>query len=134
MRDQVIETTPRTKYGDAKKAYAARVLMRRSLLDGFLVLLGVLSAGFGLKGFLLPNGFVDGGATGISLLLSRVTGMPLALLLILVNSPFILMGFSQIGRNFGIKTAVAIVALAITVAVVPYPVITADKLLVPASV
>jgi uncharacterized membrane-anchored protein YitT (DUF2179 family) len=130
MRDHVIETTPGTKYGHAKKAYAARVMMRRSLLDGFLVLLGVLSAGFGLKGFLLPNGFVDGGATGISLLLSRVTGMPLALLLILVNSPFILMGFSQIGRNFGIKTAVAIVALAITVAVVPYPVITADKLLV----
>ncbi|MGB4769899.1 MAG: YitT family protein [Chitinophagaceae bacterium] len=130
MQEHGAEQQAGSRYGHAKKAYAARVMMRRSLLDGFLVLLGVLSAGFGLKGFLLPNGFVDGGATGISLLLSQVTGMPLALLLILVNSPFILMGFSQIGRNFGIKTAVAIVALAITVAVVPYPVITADKLLV----
>jgi uncharacterized membrane-anchored protein YitT (DUF2179 family) len=124
------QTTGRSKFTRAKKAYAGRVLFRRTLLDSFLVLMGVASAGFGLRGFLLPNQFVDGGATGISLLLSQVTGIALPILLILVNIPFVILGFTQIGRSFGIKTSLAIILLAIFVAVVPYPVVTADKLLV----
>lgn len=119
-----------TSFSSAKKAYAYRVMVRRTLVDIFMVALGVFSAGFGLKGFLLPNHFVDGGATGISLLITQVTKLPFSLVLITVNVPFILMGFSQIGRDFGMKTTGAILLLAIFIAVVPYPVITADKLLV----
>lgn len=95
-----------------------------------MLLAGVLSAGFGLKGFLLPNHFVDGGGTGISLLLNQITEVPLAILLILVNIPFIFLGYTQIGRGFVIKTTLAIVMLAIVVAILPYPVITSDKLLI----
>jgi len=124
------KSTAASKFTRAKKAYAGRVFFRRTLLDVFLVLLGVASAGFGLRGFLLPNQFVDGGATGISLLISQVTGIALPILLILVNIPFIILGFTQIGRSFGIKTALAILLLALFVALVPYPVVTADKLLV----
>lgn len=130
MQEQHTILTPGTRFGQAKKAYAARVMVRRTLMDAFMLVLGVLSAGFGLKGFLIPNGFVDGGATGISLLLNRVTGISLPLLLIVVNLPFMLLGFTQIGKNFGIKTGLAILLLALTVAFLPYPVITADKLLV----
>jgi uncharacterized membrane-anchored protein YitT (DUF2179 family) len=100
------------------------------LVDSFFVLLGVVSAGFGLKGFLLPNQFVDGGATGISLLINQTTGISLSLLLILVNIPFMVLGYTQIGKSFGVKTIIAILCLATTVAFVPYPVVTADKLLV----
>ena len=84
----------------------------------------------GLKGFLLPNNFLDGGAMGISLLLELVTGVELAFLVILVNIPFIWMGFRQISPGFAMRTVVAIGLLAICLVTVPYPVVTSDKLLI----
>src|SRR6476620_9349114 len=62
--------------------------IRQQLLHVVFVVLGILSAGLGLKGFLLPNGFIDGGVTGISLLISETTGLSLSLLLLLINIPF----------------------------------------------
>ncbi len=96
------------------------------------IFLGVASAGFGLRSFLLPNGFIDGGVTGISLLTSEVSGIDVSILLIAINLPFLIMGYSQIGRSFVIKSLIAIIALAIAVHFVPYPSITNDKLLVAA--
>ena len=107
-----------------------RTFLIRSIKDILFLSLGVLSAGFGLESFLIPNKFIDGGATGISLLLSEITAYPLPLFLVLVNIPFILLGFNQLGKWFVIKTILAIIGLAICVTVVPYPVITSDKLLV----
>ena len=117
-------------YRAAKEFYSFRVSLFHNITDGFMLMAGVLSAGFGLKGFLLPNHFVDGGATGISLLLNQITEVPLAILLVLVNIPFIFLGYTQIGRGFVIKTSLAILMLAIVVAFLPYPVITSDKLLI----
>lgn len=94
------------------------------------MLLGVLSAGFGLKGFLMPNGFIDGGVTGISLLANHQTGLPLSILIILFNIPFLTLGYRQISRPFSVKSIIAITALAVAVAIIPYPVITDDNLLV----
>ena len=91
---------------------------------------GMLSAGLGLKGFLLPNGFIDGGVTGISLLISEVTGIGLPLLIVCINLPFIYLGWRQIGRAFAFKTLLAIVGLAICLLLIPYPIVTSDKLLV----
>lgn len=104
--------------------------IKRKIGDTFLLILGVLSAGFGLRGFLLPNNFIDGGAVGISLLISEVTKFPLSILLILVNAPFILFGTKIISKEFSLKTALSISALALAVAFFPYPQITSDKLLV----
>ncbi|MFZ9301270.1 MAG: YitT family protein [Chitinophagaceae bacterium] len=98
--------------------------------DILIILLAAVSAGFGLKGFLLPNEFVDGGATGISLLINTTTDISLSYLLILVNIPFVILGYKQIGKSFVIKTAFAIGVLALVVAFFPYPVITSDKLLI----
>lgn len=117
-------------YLKAKEFLQWQVLIKRRIKDALLISLGVFSAGFGLKGFLLPNGFIDGGAVGISLLIREVTSLKLAVLLILVNLPFILMGFKTISKEFAIKTAIGIIALSIIVAIVPYPQITQDKLLV----
>ena len=103
---------------------------KRLVIDIFLIAIGVLSAGFGLKGFLLPNGFIDGGAVGISLLLTKLTNMSFSILLIAVNLPFILLGIKSISKDFTIKAISAIVALAIATAFIPYPEITTDKLLV----
>jgi uncharacterized membrane-anchored protein YitT (DUF2179 family) len=83
-----------------------------------------------LRGFLLPNNFIDGGAVGISLLITEIAGLYLPLVLVLVNAPFILLGIRIIGTWFAIKTAVAIGLLALAVAFIPYPEMTQDKLLV----
>ncbi len=92
--------------------------------------LGILAAGFGLKGFLLPNGFIDGGVTGISLLLKELTDYSLSILIVVINIPFIILGYYQIDKSFVVKSIVAITGLAIALAVIDYPTITSDKLLV----
>lgn len=94
------------------------------------ITIGIILAGFGLKGFLLPNNFIDGGAMGISLLISETTMISLSILIVVINVPFLIMGYWHIGRSFAIKSITAIVALAIIVHFVPYPLITSDKLLI----
>lgn len=106
------------------------VLTIRTRKDIFLLSLGILSAGFGLESFLLPNSFIDGGATGISLLLAEVAKLPLAIVLIIINIPFIILGFSQIGKSFSIKTIFAICGLALCITFIHFPTVTSDKLLV----
>lgn len=93
---------------------------------------GIVSASFGLKGFLLPSDFIDGGTTGVSLLVSETTGFPLYALLIIINLPFIFLGYKVIGKQFAIKTALAIIGLAFCVATIDFPEVTHDKLLVAA--
>ena len=58
-----------------------KLILIQLIKNTIFIALGVISAGFGLKGFLLPNGFIDGGVTGISLLLKELTGYPLSLLI-----------------------------------------------------
>src|ERR1700730_12188332 len=129
--DTVGRSSARKKpYSSAKKRYRARVI-RSSNIKSFLFLLaGIFSAGFGLRGFLLPNRFIDGGTTGISLLVTELTNVSLSILLVLINLPFIFLGYKQISKLFALKTTIAIIGLAICVAVVHYPVVTNDKLLV----
>jgi len=103
---------------------------RRQLKDALLISIGILSATFGFKGFLLTNHFIDGGATGISLLISALTQIPLHVLIIFVNIPFIVLGYWMMGRQFAIKTALAIAGLALSVAFISFPDVTKDNLLV----
>ncbi len=98
--------------------------------DFVFITLGIFSAAFGFKGFLLTNHFIDGGATGISLLISVLTPIPLYLLLIVVNIPFIILGYKIIGRMFAIKTALAICGLSLVVGTVSFPNVTNDNILV----
>jgi uncharacterized membrane-anchored protein YitT (DUF2179 family) len=95
-----------------------------------LIMIGIISASFGLKGFLLPNNFIDGGITGLSLLLTETTQMPLSMLIIIVNIPFIILGYITLGKQFAIKTSFAIIGLGLCIAFINFPNITNDKLLV----
>lgn len=98
--------------------------------DIFLIALGIASAAFGLKSFLLPSKFIDGGATGIALLVSELTIISLPIMLIIINIPFVLLGYKIINKQFAIKTALAITLLAIVTAFIHFPSVTHDKLLV----
>src|SRR5262249_16323566 len=94
-----------------------------------LILVGIFSAAFGLKGFLLTSHIVDGGVTGVSMLLANIFGWPLSLLIPIINLPFIALAYTQIGLAFAIKSTVAIAGLAMCLAFVKFHEVTPDKLL-----
>jgi uncharacterized membrane-anchored protein YitT (DUF2179 family) len=98
-------------------------------LNAGLIVLGLLSAGMGLKGFLLSSNFIDGGVTGVSMLLSKTTPLPLAVWLPAVNLPFIVLGYHQMGRAFALRSALTIAALAAVLVLVPFPDVTPDPVL-----
>ena len=104
-------------------------LLIKSIKNTALVIMGILSAGMGIKGFLLSSHFIDGGVTGISMLLNDITGTSLSVLLVLINLPFIFIGYRQMGLKFALRSIVAIAGLALCLAFLPYPDVTADLLL-----
>src|SRR5689334_17231806 len=106
-----------------------RSVARRESLNALLVTAGILSAGMGLKGFLLSSHFIDGGVTGVSMLLAKVTPVPLWVWLPAVNVPFIAIGYRQVGAAFALRSALAIAGLAVALAVIPFPDVTPDFLL-----
>jgi uncharacterized membrane-anchored protein YitT (DUF2179 family) len=103
--------------------------IRREATNALLMAGGILSAAMGLKGFLFSSHFIDGGVTGISMLLWKITSVPLSIWLVAVNLPFVLLGYRQLGRAFAVRSALAIVGLAIVVATVHFPDVTPDALL-----
>ena len=102
----------------------------RFIRDFLLIACGIVSACFGLKSYLMPSEFIDGGVTGISLLISTLTGMKLSYLILVINIPFVILGYTQIGKAFAIKTAFAIATLAACLIILPFPPITRDPLLI----
>ena len=107
-----------------------RLMVKVRIRETIFLLLGVLSASIGLKGLLLPNQFLDGGAMGVSLLGEVLTGFNLSFLIIIVNAPFIMLGARQISIPFAVKSSLAILGLALLVHLLEFPVITSDKLLI----
>ncbi len=122
--------TQHSEYELARGLWELKVAVVRGIKDLVLITAGVFSAAFGFKGFLLTNQFIDGGATGISLLIFALTKIPVSLLIILVNLPFLFLAYKVMGRTFAIKTALAIAGLALVLYSVTFPDVTQDKLLV----
>ncbi|MBK6379765.1 MAG: YitT family protein [Chitinophagaceae bacterium] len=135
----VVQTTLKNKkaanqslspYRKAKGYRELLITIKRHFKDLLLITIGIFAASFGFKGFLLSNHFIDGGATGISLLISAVTKIPLYILIICVNIPFIILAYIVMGKQFAIKTSLAIAGLALCLATVSFPNVTNDNLLV----
>lgn len=124
------DSEPLSRYQMAKGAWRLRKTIVRETRHMIFMIIGILSAGFGLQGFLIPNDLIDGGVMGISLLTNNETDFPLSLLIIFINIPFLLIGWKQFSKIFALKSIVAIALLALVVAVFPYPEVTKDKLLV----
>ncbi|MEY3342366.1 MAG: hypothetical protein RL090_50 [Bacteroidota bacterium] len=113
-----------------RKAYLRKIANRRLVIDILVTLLGIASATIGLKAFLLPNDFIDGGVTGISLLTALLTDIGLPVLIIVFNIPFVLMGYFQMGKRFAVKTITAICGLALALYFFNFEIVTSDKLLI----
>src|SRR5688572_11263826 len=94
---------------------------RRETKNATLITLGILSAGMGLHGFLLSSNFIDGGVTGVSMLLAQSTGLPLSLWLPVINLPFLVIGYRQVGAAFALRSTLAIAGLSLALATLHYP-------------
>jgi uncharacterized membrane-anchored protein YitT (DUF2179 family) len=103
---------------------------KQYLGDILYAISGVLFAGFALKSFLVPNHFLDGGVTGVALLIHETYHIPIAWLMIFCNVPFVVMGGYLINKAFAWKTLAAVVGLALALTLIPYPIVTTDKLLI----
>lgn len=99
------------------------------LRDAAVIALGASLAGFGVKGFLMSSHFIDGGVTGISMLLATALGWPLAISIPIINLPFIALGHRFYGGWFAVRSILAIAGFAVVLVVMPYPDVTPDPLL-----
>jgi len=104
--------------------------MKKIVSETFQISVDVLLASIGLKVFLLPNGFLDGGATGIAILLSEVTGVDISFLLLFVSLPFLFLAWYSLSKRIFTKSIVSIVALAIMIHYENFEPVTDDKLLI----
>jgi uncharacterized membrane-anchored protein YitT (DUF2179 family) len=105
---------------------------KRRTISVFYLVAGVFSAALGLEAFMLPNGLFDGGVTGISLLAARLLpgDPPLSVLLVVLNLPFVWLGYKQLGKGFALRALAAILALAVVLETIHFPVVTQDKMLI----
>ncbi|KIL80072.1 YitT family protein [Bacillus badius] len=98
----------------------------------FLVILGGVIAAYGLETVLIPNNVSDGGVTGLSIVGSQLFGLPLGVLIAIMNIPFIWLGYQQIGKSFAIYSTIGIASLAASTSLMHHipAIIEGDTLLV----
>ena len=107
-----------------------RLTWGKIIKRGIFFFIGAILMAIGIEVFLVPNGIMDGGIVGISIILSQITGVQLGLFLFLLNVPFFFIGYKQIGKTFAISTVFAITVLSIsTYFLHTVPAFTADMLL-----
>lgn len=99
------------------------------LKDVIYTVTGVLFAGFALRSFLVPHKFLDGGVTGMSLLVHELYHVNVGILILLLNIPFIIMGGYLINRSFALKTLGAVILLALALMFIPFPEYRFDNLI-----
>jgi uncharacterized membrane-anchored protein YitT (DUF2179 family) len=101
-----------------------------NLKNMFQIILGVGMAVFAMKGFMIPNQFMDGGVTGISILLHEISHINISIFILVFNFGFIYMGYKRIGKTFAVQTTLAVILLAIGLLFSDIPPITTDRLLI----
>ena len=100
-------------------------------LKNFLqIAMGIALAVLAMKGFMIPNRFLDGGITGISILLFEIFHINISFLVIVLNALFIYLGYKRIGKTFAVQTTIAVVLLSIALFVIEIEPVTKDKLLI----
>ncbi|WP_027086911.1 YitT family protein [Cohnella panacarvi] len=101
-------------------------------IRGLAVVIGAFVTAYGLEAVLIPNNVSDGGVTGLSIVGSELVGIPLGVLIAILNVPFVFLGYKQIGKSFAIYSVLGIASLAVGTVVMHEisPIIEGDTLLV----
>jgi len=102
----------------------------RLISEYLQIAFGIVLASIGLKAFLLPNGFLDGGVTGITLLVRTQVEINISFLLILFSIPFLILGYFTVSRRIVVKSIISILGLALFIYFENFETITDDKLLI----
>ena len=79
---------------------------------------------------MVPNNFLDGGVTGISILVTGFSDIHISILLVAFNIPFLVIGYKKIGQTFGVKATIAVLLLALGMYFIEIPIFTTDKVLI----
>lgn len=103
---------------------------RSIFIEYFQIALAILLASIGLKAFLLPNGFLDGGVTGISILLRRFIPLELSYILPVVSIPFFILGWFTLSKKVIIKSILSVLVLAVVLHYENFEAVTDEKLLI----
>ena len=85
----------------------------KTILSYIMIILGAMLAAYSLDTFLIPNNILDGGVTGISIIISKVFSIPMSLLVILINIPFVYIGYRNLGKNFLIRTMISMLTFSL---------------------
>lgn len=101
-----------------------------SLHSIFYTLIGVFCAVIALKGFMMPNKFLDGGVTGLSILAHEIFHINISVFLVIFNIPFLIIGYRKIGKTFAVQASFAVIILAILMNLINLPAVTDDKILI----
>ena len=108
----------------------SKSLAYKIISEYFQILLGIILASIGLKAFLLPNGFLDGGVTGIAILLNTQFNINVSLLLVVFSIPFIILGYYTVSKRIVVKSIISIIGLALFIHFENFPTVTDDNLLI----
>ncbi|MGJ8744586.1 YitT family protein [Polaribacter sp.] len=96
----------------------------------FQIFIGILLTSLGLKAFLLPNGFLDGGVTGIALLVRTQVDINMSYLLLIFSIPFLILGYFTVSKTIVVKSIISILGVALFIHFENFQTITNDKLLI----
>lgn len=107
-----------------------RTFLLKYLKKYAFIFVGSILAAIGLEEFLVPNNIIDGGVVGISIMASYLTKLPLSVFIVVLNLPFLYVGYKQIGKSFAFSTIFAVCSLSFWVGVLhPVPEVTQDLFL-----
>ena len=102
---------------DEKALAIAKARRQRKIRDTikkyFMLLIGSIIYAAGLEIFLVPNNIIDGGVVGISIMADYLTNLPLGFYMIVLNIPFLYLGYKQIGKSFAISTIFSIICISV---------------------
>lgn len=118
------------KLANTKRQQHIRLSRIKFWRRAFFILLGAGLVSVGLEIFLVPNNIIDGGIVGISIILSHVTKLHIGIYLLLLNLPFLFIGYKQIGKTFAVSTLFGVFVMSVgTYLLHPVPPLTIDPLL-----
>jgi uncharacterized membrane-anchored protein YitT (DUF2179 family) len=95
-----------------------------------LNLVGVALITLALKGFMIPNKFLDGGIIGISILVHEITKWPFGVLVLMFNIPFLVIGNRMLGKTFALQSLLTFLLIAVSMTFLDVDPVTSDPLLI----
>ncbi len=90
------------------------------IMSFIMLTIGAVLAAYSLESFLIPNTILDGGVTGISIIISKLTMLPVSVLVLLLNIPFVYLGFKNLGKGFLIRTIYSMVVFSFSLSIFQY--------------